>query len=222
MDTTTYNMLEPDVKTAAKTTAREWADVIDHDDAEQEIWLRILDAGQNTIDTIAGLDKPARVSVLTDIGHQIGMDYRDDYELFSGNYTYGTRQVRKMLENDALAGVEDESGVPIWELPESIIKQLERTDTETVTERIDLMIGMSRLLKRNASYVQLLRDVYLNGVTPDDGTERKNLTRAVDALTKEMNRVHIARKAEYTEGPGTRKVLTNAEAQKLTRNEYTR
>lgn len=219
MDTTTYNTLAPDVKTAAKTIGREWTDVIDADDVEQEIWLLLLDRSDELPGEIAALDKPARVSYLTEVGHQIGMQYRDDYELFSGNYTYGTRQVRKMLENDALAGVEEESGIPLWELPETVIKQLQRTDTETVTERIDLMIGMKRLLKRNAAYVDIIKQAYL-GTDFDRTNDGKQLTRAVDAVTKEMNRVHIAQIADYTEGPGTRKVLSNSQAQAATAKQY--
>ena len=36
MDNSTYELLSQDVKTAARTTGREWADVLDADDAEQE------------------------------------------------------------------------------------------------------------------------------------------------------------------------------------------
>lgn len=219
MDTTTYNALEPDVKTAAKTVGREWVDVIDQDDAEQEIWLLLLDRSDDLPGEIAALEKPARVSYLTEVGHQIAQQYRDDFELFSGNYTYGTRQVRKMLENDALAGVSEESGVPLWELPETVIKQLNRSDTETVTERIDMFIGMSRLVKRNASYVDIITSAYLDRDF-DRTKDGKALTRAVDALTKEMNRVHIARNADYTEGPGTRKAISNAKAQAITMKQY--
>jgi len=218
MDATTYALLEPDVKTAAKTIAREWADVIDIDDAEQEVWLRLLDAGPGVIDVVAGMEKPARVSVLTEIGHQIGMDYRDDFELFSGNWIYGTRDVRLMLDRDALAGVDEASGVPLWELPETVIQQINRTDTETVTERIDLLIGMKRLLRRNASYVDILRAQYLFG-TPIH-SHSQELTRAVDALTKEMNRVHIARKAEYVDGPGSRSALSNSRSAAATAKQY--
>lgn len=218
MNDTTYNILQPDVRTAAKTTAREWADVIDADDAEQEIWFRILESSADYSEEIASLDKPARVRVLTEIGHQVALNYRDDFELFSGNHTYGTRQVRQMLGRDALAGVHEGSGVPIWELPQPIIKQLERTDTETVTERIDLFIGMHRLEERNARYVYVIVQAFVK-----DEWDRTNngmeLTRAVDALTREMNRTNRRRKAEYTDGPGTRRVISNAEAQKITRNQ---
>jgi len=219
MDRTTYNLLAPDVRTAARTTAREWADVIDAEDAEQEIWLLLLSRSDDLPQQIAALEKPARVSYLIEVGHQIGQQYRDDYELFSGNYVYGTRQVRKMLEQNALAGVDEGSGIPLWELPETEIKQLQRTDSMTVTERIDLLIGMQRLVRRNASYADLLVRAYLYDDF-DRTNDGKALTRAVDALTKEMNRVHLGRKADYTEGPGIRQVVSNSKAQSMVSREW--
>jgi len=206
----------PDIKRAARRVAREWADVIDADDAEQEIALRILDLTEPKVRELYELDRGLRISVLTEIGHQIGMKYRDDYELFSGNHRYGTREVRRMLENDALAGVEEEAGTPLWELPESVILQLQRTSTETVTERIDLFLGMKRLSERNSWYAQVLVANFRDGEPCHK--HRIELTRAVDALTAEMNRIHRRRVAEYTEGPGTRPVISGEQARRITRN----
>lgn len=208
----------PDIKRAARRVAREWADVIDADDAEQEIALRILDLTEPKVRELYELDRGLRISVLTEIGHQIGMKYRDDYELFSGNHRYGTREVRRMLENDALAGVAEEAGTPLWQLPDTIILQLQKTQTETVTERIDLFLGMKKLAERNSGYYALIFNNYVLGISPSDGTERKNLTRAVDALTREMNSAHRRRVAEYTEGPGTRPVISGEQARRLTRD----
>lgn len=212
--------LMPDVQTAARTVAREWADVIDVDDAEQEIWFRLLELTPAKLEEVHALDKPIRIKLLTEIGHQVGMKYRDDFELFSGNYYYGTREVREMLDNDAIAGVEEGSIGPLWELPESVISQINKTDTETVTERIDLLLGMKSLARRNGWYEQVIVANYLT----DDPVHAhsQELTRAVDTLTREMNNVHRRRVAEYTEGPGTRAVLTNTQAQKLTRSDYSR
>jgi len=122
-----------------------------------------------------------------------------------------------MLERDALGGAED--GVPIWELPESVIKQIERTDTETVTERIDLFIAMGRLMQRNARYVDVVVRAFVTGDW-DRSKDGKELTRAVDALTREMNNTHRRRVSEYREGPGTRKVVSNSAAQAMTARQW--
>lgn len=192
MDNTTYELLKPDVVTAAKTAARGWPGIIDEDDAEQEIWLRLLEAGQSTLDKVAGMDRPLRVSSLSDIGHQIGARYRDDYELFSGNFRYGTQEVRKMLEDDALAGVHDGSVGPLWALPDTVIQQLTKTESMTVTERIDMMLGMKKLVNESAPYADMLVRVFVEGETGLDGSGRKELTRAVDALTRNMNRINLS------------------------------
>lgn len=195
MDNETYKLLEQDVRAAARVTGREWADVIDADDAEQEIWVRLLDAGVKTWSEIAGLEKPARVSVLNSIGHQIAMQHRDDYELFSGNYVYGTDQVRKLLGKGDFIDIET----------------FDNASDLSFTERTDLISALERLKKRNAAYVNVIGRAFVAG-DELDSTERKNLTRAVDALTHEMNRTNKARRAEYSEGPGTRKVTSNAQA----------
>jgi hypothetical protein len=226
-------LLHQEVKTAATTIGREWADVIDSDDAEQEIWLRLLGAGTNPetgieyVVEVAGWDIKVRTSVLKEIGHQIGMQYRDDYELFSGNYVYGTREVRDMLDRGVLDSENGDYGVPdvpIWEMPESVIEQISRTDTDTATERIDLFLGLKRLARRNSSYFIAIHNRYVLDLPIDNSTstESNRLTRAVDSLAREMNGAHRKRVAEHIEGPGTRTVLTNVQAQKLTRSDYTR
>lgn len=187
MDNSTYELLSQDVKTAARTTGREWADVLDADDAEQEIWARLLDAGTNVWTEIAGMEKPARISVLNEIGHQIGMRYRDEYELFSGNYVYGTKEVRKLLDGGNFLSLPD------------------RSDTLTLSERTDLISALERLRKRNAHYVDILIKQFVEH--DPIHTHSQELTRAVDALTHEMNRVNRARQGEFVEGPGSRKAI---------------
>lgn len=216
-----YDLLLPDVRTAARTTARSWDGVIEFDDAEQEIWVRLLEAGRSTIDTVLPMDKPLRVRSLTRIGQQVGSQYRDDFEVFSGNWVYGTEDVRKMLDRDALGDERGDYGteVPLWELPESIIDQLNRTDTETATERIDLFTGLKRLSKSNSWYAEIVICNYVDREPVH--AHRKDLTRAVDALTKEMNRTHTRRKAEYEDGPGFKSHHTNRAAIGNTTYDYT-
>ena len=210
-----------DVKRAARITAREWADVIDADDAEQEIWLRLLDSSKSYLSQVHELEKETRQALLVKIGHQVGMKYRDDYELFSGNHRYGTYQVRDLLEAGVLDRVADES-LAVWELPESVVRQIERTDNETLTEMIDLFEGLKDLARRNPKYAALISAVYRDGDQEilTSATERKNLTRAVDALTVSMNNYHRRKVAEYEEGIGTRKAISNEKARFISQRQY--
>lgn len=194
MDATTYSLLEKDVKAAARVTGREWADVIDAEDAEQEIWMLLLSRSEELPGNIASLDKAARMSVLVEIGHQIGVQYRDDYELFSGKYVYGTRQVRELLEKTDFVDIET----------------FDNATDMSFTERTDLVSALARLKKRNARYVAVLGANFVQGEPIH--SHAQELTRAVDALTHEMNRTHKARRAEHLTGPGTRKITSNAQA----------
>lgn len=217
------NEIKDDVKRAARTTAREWADVIDADDAEQEIWLRLFE--KKYLSDVAGMEKGSRVSVLEMIGHQIGLKYRDDYELFSGNHRYGTKQVRDLLEAGVLDRVADES-LAVWQLPESVVRQIERTDNETLTEMIDLFEGLKDLYRRSFKkdgekihrYAEVIVANYRDGEPIH--TYRADLTRAVDALTVSMNNCHRRKVAEYEEGIGTRKVISNEKARVISQRQY--
>ena len=202
MDTTTYKLLEPDVLAAAKTVAWKWPGVIQEDDLRQEIWLRILEAGTSTTDKLLEMDQPLRLSSLSQIGHQIAAKERDDYDLFSGNFFYSTHHVRALLEEDALVHLENQAG------------------TLMHSERFDLQVGMEKLRHRSAVHTHLIEQVYVRGYVPKDGGERKELTRAVDSLTREMNRSNRSQIVAQHDGPGSRKAMSNESAIRMTRNDY--
>lgn len=198
-----------DVRAAAESTARQWSDIIDADDAEQEIWLRILESSEGYLEQVTGLEKRPRLALLKKIGHQIGMGYRNSYEVFSGNYFYGTKDVRDLLKTGILRDVVSET-IPLWELPISIIEQIERTDRETLSERIDLFDGLRALHNRNERYALIILGEYRLGCPVHK--HNKDLTRAIDSLTRFMNSSRRRRIADYEEGPGTRRVVSNAQA----------
>jgi hypothetical protein len=197
MDSTTYELLKPDVVTAAKTTARQWPGTIDEEDAEQEIWALLIEAPKS-IDVLSQMERPNRVSTLTLYGHRVAARYRDDYELFSGNYLYSTDYVRRLLDADILVFSGD------------------RPDKLTFSEWVDITEAFAKVQQRNAGYADLIARVFIQGEKLQSGADRMQLTRAVDSLTKEMNRVHTSRVLNYTEGPGTRRVMSNTQAEYYT------
>lgn len=185
----------PDIKRAAARTAREWEDVISADDAEQEIALTLL--ADTYAQQVAEMEPGARADVLAKIGTHIASRYRDDYDYFTGNFRYSTREVREILERGAL-----------YE---------ERTRTDT--ERLDLDEGVALLRKRNPRYAELIGRRYLKGEELGE-TEARIARRAVDLLTNCMNNVHRNRRAGYIEGPGTRKVISRESAAWITKSQY--
>lgn len=187
MDTEIYELIEPDVEIAARTTAREWPGIVDQEEAAQEIWLVLLDASAEALSRVVEMDRPQRVSALTTYGHRIASRERDDHDLFAGNFFYGVGHVQALLDADGLLDLERED-------PGSM----------TTTERIDLQIAYARLREKNARYAFLVDERYVQGVSfAHDDPDRKACERAVTALTREMNRSFRSRQAAY-EGPGSR------------------
>src|SRR5690606_36305277 len=106
-----------------------------------------------------------------------------------------------------------------WSLNKEAIRdlrQLQRPDALTISAIIDLSLGLKQLFLKNSTYAANVVNRYAYGIKPEDGKGRMDLTRSVDALTREMNSVSRRRKAEYTEGPGTREVVSNAKAHVMT------
>lgn len=182
--------LPDEVRRAGHTTARKWPGVIDADDAEQEIWLRLLE--KNYIERVSEMEPAARAHVLGRIGSQAASGYRDDYEVFSGNLSYGTDEVRALLRSGLLA------------------RQRVELDpsSETLTEFLDLHEGAQALRDRAPQYAETLGKVFLLREEPKHSMET---TRAVDALTVEMNRVSRRRLVEH-DGPGGRQAMSNDQA----------
>lgn len=181
--------LLPEIRAASERVARDWSSVTTADDVEQEMALHLLEKKSAT--TLSEFDPPARRTALYRIGVQIAVQERIDYDHFTGNFCYSTKDVRGILESGALAEGRE----------------------KTHTERLDLDEGSAMLRDRNPRYAELIAERYLYGYEVDD---RKALTRAVDALTECMNSVNNGRSREYTDGPGTRKVISNAKAQVMT------
>jgi DNA-directed RNA polymerase specialized sigma24 family protein len=175
----------PDIKRAAARAGRDWAAVTTADDVEQEMVVRLLEA--DYADRLAGFEPDARAATLGKIATQVANQERVDYDHFTGNFFYSTNDVRKVLD-DALSKIRE----------------------RTVTEELDVDEGMSMLRERNPRYADTIeRRFRFKEIIPDS----KLLTRAVDALTECMNSVNSGRSRAHTEGPGTRRVVSNAVAQ---------
>ncbi|WP_439377871.1 hypothetical protein [Amycolatopsis lexingtonensis] len=182
----------PDIKRAAARVGREWSSITTAEDIEQEMLLHLLE--KDTALRLAEFDHAARSVTLYRIGTQIASQERIDFDHFMGNFLYSTRDVRQILERGALH------------------EEREKTHTE----RLDLDEGIAQLRERNPRYAELIGKRYLLGeVVP----EKMALSRAVDALTEAMNNVNSSRARSYTDGPGSRQVVSNAEAANITRRQ---
>ncbi|MFD1044360.1 hypothetical protein ACFQ1S_01505, partial [Kibdelosporangium lantanae] len=100
MSGTDLTEIYPDIEKAARTIALEWPNIIDRDDAVQEISLALL--SDDYTDKVIAMDEPSRRNVLMRIARHIAANYRSEYERHSGQYRYSSGEVRAILERGAL------------------------------------------------------------------------------------------------------------------------
>lgn len=172
--------LLPRVRQAARTVSVYWPETIDADDVEQEIAVRLLEADVRWLEALADSPAAGIVTVLKRAGMQVAAGYRDDFELFSGNYFYSGDEVRRLLADGALVF----------------------GDELTCTERADLARAMSQLAKASPQY----HDVLVRRYALDEANraDKDVLSRAVRALTREMNRSFNRARVAH-EGPALRR-----------------
>lgn len=196
------NTLTNEVRQAAKTVARGWDGVVEADDVEQEIWVYLLEKRQ--VYAIQKLEEQHRRNLLRRIGTQISQQHRADYEAFTGNFLYSTDDVRAILEK-ASGGTENRvAGVFVCrpgDGHEGIADDMDTPGSEVHAEQMDLEQALSpttldnltngfiRLRDSNPDYVDVIHRYYMRGESFTDA-EHVKLTRARDALTREMNGYH--------------------------------
>lgn len=187
-----------DVERSARKIAARWPGVVDADDLNQEVCLRLLTI-KDYPKKLAGLDPAARVSVLDKIANQIASALRDEYEHWSGQSFYCYDEVQALLERHALTD--------------------ERAEFEA--DRMDLFDGLISLYRASPAYGRIIADVHMLREPVGDSTRRTRLQRAVESLVKHMNRAHEDRvRAAPEPGPGSRKALPNSAAQAITGRSY--
>lgn len=192
---------QEEIGRASRHVARDWPGVIEEDDIRQEIWIRLIESpkAQNAL---RGADSALRFDLLKRWATQIASSYANDYELFSGNAFYGTDHVRNLLKSGLLVVMRRDLG----------------DMKETLTEFLDLHDAFG-YLKKTSEYAQVIWNAYIEGKTPENGAQERRVQRAVTALTDAMNQAHKRRFATYTEGPGTRRVLSNEQARNVSKSD---
>ena len=198
--------LRKDIRSAALSVHVEWEEVIEVDDLQQEMWVHVLQ--RKYVADLLGMDKPARAKVLRMIAEHICRAERDRYHYFSGNFYYSTREVRKLLRDGELSpDWEGDIKSPRYD-PDKVTNTKGQMDDYVCSVR-DLNAAYAVLAREDSAYYADITNRYVHNLGPGDSTERNRVQRAVDKLTRIMNRLH--RTPRY-EGPGTRKVVANHQA----------
>ncbi len=212
MNTSEAEQLNRDILKAARSVAQDWPGVTTPDDLAQEVWIKISELTTLRQQSLMALDAKLRASQLRKWCRQAASEERDKYEIMTGNYQYGTDEVREMLENGWLTINPSEEyttnggrkasfydaetdSYQLTNIPEVL-------ETEVTDAHTDLMLGFSRLKKRNEVYYNAIGLRYVGALVPRGGAAERRLRRAVDALTQEMNRSWNVRVSEF-EGVST-------------------
>lgn len=179
------------VDKVAKSTSYKWED-LDWEDIRQDMWVHFLER-PNEMDRIHADDYETRDKKLRRVGTQVAVAQIHGYEQYSGQYIYGTDEVRGLLR----AGV--------------VLK----SDAGTLTERMDLSLAMMELKDSNISYFNIIVDKYVHELELTD-SQQKTLLRGVNKLTLLMNQIHNIREYTYHSGPGARQVFSNSTSVAIT------
>lgn len=195
--TTNILKLRPTIKKAASSVAYNWPGIMEVEDAEQAITVHLLER-PTSIDKILTMERAAQYRAVVGIGHQLASKERANYERYKGNYRYSVKEVKDALQAGAL------------------IEQFDRFN-EVV---FDIVEGLVALQKRTPQYADSVLDRYVDFNTPKPGADQKRLSVALEALTIEMNKSHKRRFVEREDGPGTRRVMSNAAAGRIASKQY--
>jgi hypothetical protein len=199
---TSFTLFQQQVRKAAKTVAFQWPGVLDAEEAEQELWVQLMESPGSVAKLRDEFTDKTRVSALISMGHQIANKTFTANEIAAGNFRYSVNQVKDILKQSA----EREQNPEAKPVMRSALKDLEA--------------GMNRLKGKNAGYAEAVIDRYRNGNVPARGAATVKLSRALTALTTNMNRAHKEQYMARPNGPGTRKAITNSAAQAISQIQY--
>lgn len=165
------------VELVARQFQRRW-DHLEWEDIRQEVWLWFV---ENRPELEKAVEDPTDANI-RNVTSQVCTRLTHEDNSAWGRYEYGTKHVRRMLEAGFLRDYQ----------------------AGTLSERHDLDNGMFELATHNPNYWDLVIDRYRNNGSGYDNVKRKELTRAVDKLTKLMNQFRLLTTDDHT-GVGSNK-----------------
>jgi hypothetical protein len=199
---TSFDLFQKQVRKAAQTVAWQWPGVLEVEDAEQELWLSLMGSPGSVAKLRDSFDDKNRLSALIQMAHQIANKAFNENQIATGNFRYSVNTVKQILHDAA----EQERNPDLKLVNRSNLFSLRR--------------GMENLRNKNAVYAEAISSRYRDGKVPAKGAAASSLSRALTALTTHMNRSYKQQYAERQDGPGTRKVISNAAAWSISDSQY--
>ena len=172
------------IRRASGSVVYSWPDVVEKEDLEQELWVWLMES-PSAQRKLTSIPRDERHKILVRQGHLIASKISDHNKVFAGDVVYSVEEVKEAL--------------------------LGRNLGHDIVD--DLADAMEILRDKNNGHAAAIRSRYGDREFPKEPAARMVLSRAIVSLTTEMNRVLRNKFAEHTDGPGTRQVLSNAEAE---------
>lgn len=176
MDDVQIKDLKPAVKRAARQAYFNWGD-LEADEVEQELWKFILERPSAQEYLING-NKAQRHKALTMQANHICSQERIDYERFSGNWRYSSREAKSLM----LRVYGPSSG----------------DYKVSVEEKMDLDVALERMAVSNEKYYKVLEDFFVHGTYERKlEKDKRRLQRAIETLAQTMNTSRNIRFDQY-------------------------
>lgn len=171
---------EPVIEIADKVSreiAEKWS-VVEADDVKQEIMVHLLEE-RHVVARVAD-DTDLLRKICWNAGRRFAAKERNHYDLMDDQYWYTPDEVRTALRSFVYS--DEEIGQVIGK-KDDLTRA--RISDNIVTARVDASKGIQKL---SEGYKEVIQRVFIYGLPPRDDNERRASYRAVDALTKVMNR----------------------------------
>ncbi|AGK87254.1 helix-turn-helix DNA-binding domain protein [Mycobacterium phage BuzzBuzz] len=210
--------LSKPIRRAAKIVASQWPGVIEADDLEQTLYLKLLES-PGTVDKALALEPKAKDRFLVRMGHQIASQERTDYAYYKGSYRYSLAEVKKLLKSGALKGLELDPEVQTYD-SDGGKPQGGESKPPINAAVLDLRAALEALRGRNEAYADALVKRYLFDEFAETKSEEDALRRGTEALTDEMNRVRRVEHVTRDDGPGTRQSVRRESARYVSKSQW--
>ncbi|MEW1546904.1 hypothetical protein [Streptomyces tsukubensis] len=206
---------------AGRAVSRKFPGAVEPDDITQGVMTRFIEsegAARKLLDSgdIHGNGTVFRALLI--MANQVAAGEVNRHRLFHGNFTYTTAYVRKLLASGLLLAPEEGDNMFAAQLNSLATGRRSKADFTvrvTVDDKIDLDRGMRQLIPAQR---RIIARRYIDGDALD-GAERKELFRAVEALTIRMNGHAAISRADY-DGPGSRRAVSSARARSASGTAY--
>jgi hypothetical protein len=202
------------IKKAAKFVSYQWPGVIEADDAEQALYVHLLER-PGSIQKIQEMDYRAQYRAIVGMANQIASAERSDYAYYKGSYRYSVSEVKGLLGGGALQQAELDPDVQTYD-SESGKPAGGESKPPVDAAVLDLRAALDLLRGRNT----LQADAIVSRFLFDDAPDKDVLSRGVESLTNEMNRVHRTAHTSRDDGPGTRQPVRRESARYVSKSHW--